>query len=79
LSTERRYATKTLPTGILHGVADTMHGDASGLERTGAITVGLCSTAAGYVAGSLRRKKKKRPADGERDAAGADPAHPQVG
>jgi glycosyltransferase involved in cell wall biosynthesis len=77
LSTERRYATKTLPTGILHGVTDTMHGDASGLERTGAITVGLCSTAAGYVAGSLRRKKKRRPVAGERDAAGADPAHPQ--
>ena len=76
LSTERRYATRTLPSGIVHGVADTMHGDASGLERTGAITVGLCSTAAGYVAGSLRRKKKRRPADGGLDAAGGDPVHP---
>ena len=57
LSSERRYATRTLPTGIVHGVADTMHGDAAGLERAGAITLGLCSTAAGYVAGSLRNRR----------------------
>ena len=76
LSTERRYATRTLPSGIVHGVADTMHGDVSGLERTGAITVGLCSTVAGYVAGSLRRQRKRRPADGGLDAAGGDPVHP---
>jgi glucosyl-dolichyl phosphate glucuronosyltransferase len=75
LSTERRYATRTLPTGIVQGVTDVMHGDASGLERTGAITVGLCSTAAGYVAGSLRRTKKRAPDDGEREAAGADQVH----
>ena len=72
LSTERRYATRTLPSGIVHGVTDMMHGDASGLERAGAITVGLCSTAAGYVAGSFRRTRKGAPADGERDAADVD-------
>jgi GT2 family glycosyltransferase len=61
LSSERRYATRTLPTGVVQGVADAMHGDVSALGRAGAITVGLCSTAAGYVAGSLRRTRKRAP------------------
>jgi glucosyl-dolichyl phosphate glucuronosyltransferase len=72
LSTERRYVTTTLATGIVQGVTDMMHGDASGLVRAGAITVGLCSTAAGYVAGSFGRARKRAPGNGEQDAARAN-------
>jgi glycosyltransferase involved in cell wall biosynthesis len=75
LATERRYVARTLPSGIVHGVTDLMHGDASGLERAGAITAGLCSTAAGYVAGSLRRTRNGAAPDAELDAASVDEVH----
>ena len=42
----------------MQGVTAVMHGDASGLERAGAITVGLCSTAAGYVTGSFAENEE---------------------
>ncbi len=51
LSSERRYTTKTLPSGVARGVADFGRGDVSGLARAGAITAGLGSTVAGYGAG----------------------------
>ena len=55
------------PVASCTALADMIHGDSSGLERAGAITAGLCSTAAGYVAGSLRRAKRDT-----RDAARSD-------
>ncbi|CAN5556099.1 glycosyltransferase family 2 protein [soil metagenome] len=54
LSTERRYVRRVLPAGAIRGIADTVRrGDASGLQRTGAIFSGLFLTALGYAAGRL--------------------------
>jgi glucosyl-dolichyl phosphate glucuronosyltransferase len=55
LSSERQYATRTLPKGVARGVADLLRGDLGGLGRAGAIVVGLCATTAGYLVGSVRR------------------------
>jgi GT2 family glycosyltransferase len=53
LSVERAYALRTLPTGVVRGLADTLRGDASGVLRSGAIIAGLAITAAGYLRGRL--------------------------
>ncbi|HTU75316.1 MAG TPA: glycosyltransferase family 2 protein [Trebonia sp.] len=57
LSAERGYATRVLPRGVARGIADSLHGDLSGLGRAGAIVAGLSVTAAGYVAGRMRRAR----------------------
>lgn len=49
LSTERAYTTRTLPLGVLRGVADLFRGDVAGLGRASAIVTGLSATAAGYL------------------------------
>lgn len=54
LSSERRYTASVLPRGVVRGLADTLHGDASGLGRAGAIVAGLATVTAGYGAGVLR-------------------------
>jgi glycosyltransferase involved in cell wall biosynthesis len=59
LSTERRYTTKTLPSGVARGLADLGRGDVSGLGRAGAIATGLFSTVAGYVAGSVTKRVRR--------------------
>lgn len=56
LASERRYTTRTLPAGVIRGVADAVRGDASGLGRAGAIVAGLAATAAGYAAGAASRR-----------------------
>ncbi|MGE5602496.1 MAG: glycosyltransferase family 2 protein, partial [Nitrososphaerales archaeon] len=54
LASERQYATRTLPAGVLHGVTDALvHGHVAGLGRAAAILAGLAITAAGYVRGRL--------------------------
>ena len=55
LSSERTYATRTLPLGVLRGLRDALRGDAGGLGRAAAITGGLLVTAAGYLRGMLAR------------------------
>lgn len=55
LSSERHYATRTLPKGVVRGVADALRGDLGGLGRAGAIVIGLGATTAGYLVGSVRR------------------------
>jgi glucosyl-dolichyl phosphate glucuronosyltransferase len=57
LSAERRYVSRTLPLGIVYGVKDMVHGNPSGLRRSGAILTGLAATVAGFAAGSLRRTR----------------------
>ncbi|QMU71969.1 glycosyltransferase family 2 protein [Streptacidiphilus sp. P02-A3a] len=52
LSSERYYASRTLPAGILRGLAETLRGDVAGLARAAAITSGGLITAVGYVLGS---------------------------
>ncbi|ANW62708.1 family 2 glycosyl transferase [Mycobacterium sp. djl-10] len=54
LATERSYTARTLTRGMLRGVGDALHGDRAGIERSGAISVGLLSAAAGYVRGARR-------------------------
>lgn len=56
LSAERRYATRTLPGGVARGLADLVRGRPAGIARAAAIVVGLAETAAGYLAGTLRRR-----------------------
>lgn len=52
-SSERRYALRTLPRGVLAGVVAALRGDATGLLRAAAIVAALATTTAGYVRGRL--------------------------
>lgn len=54
LSSERSYATRTLPRGVARGLWAAIRGDLWGAPRAGAIIVGLAATAAGYLVGSRR-------------------------
>ncbi len=55
LSSERSYTMRTLPLGVLRGIADSIfHADPSGLMRASAIIAGLSCTVAGYVVGSFK-------------------------
>ena len=51
LATERSYTLRTLPQGVVRGIADALRGDGAGLLRAGAIVAGLLITAGGYVVG----------------------------
>jgi GT2 family glycosyltransferase len=54
LATERAYALRTLPRGVLRGVVDTVTlRDLGGALRGLAIIAGLLVTASGYIVGSL--------------------------
>lgn len=54
LQAERSYSTRTLPRGVLQGLADAcLHGDLSGLGRAGAILAGFAMTTTGYALGRL--------------------------
>lgn len=56
LASERTYAFKTLPRGVMHGVTDALfHHDLTGLLRAGAIVVGLAVTTTGYLIGTIAR------------------------
>jgi GT2 family glycosyltransferase len=56
LASERTYTFRTLPRGVIRGVADTfLRRDPAGLARAGAIIAGLLITTAGYVAGTVSR------------------------
>jgi glycosyltransferase involved in cell wall biosynthesis len=59
LSAERAYVTRTLPLGVLKGIADLFRGRPAGLGRAGAIIAGVSVTAAGYVAGKLNQVTAK--------------------
>jgi glucosyl-dolichyl phosphate glucuronosyltransferase len=62
LATERRYTTQVLPSGVVHGLADALHGDRAGLGRAGAIVAGVTATATGYAAGSVQQRRLRRAA-----------------
>jgi len=56
LSSERTYTLKILPLGIARGIADCfIRRDLTGLQRAGAILVGLATTTIGYIIGALSR------------------------
>lgn len=54
LSSESVYTLKMLPSGVARGLTDCfLRHDLTGLQRAGAILVGLATTTAGYVMGTL--------------------------
>lgn len=57
LASERTYATRTLPLGVVRGVRDALRGDLHGLRRAGAIVAGLAITTAGFVRGTVARRR----------------------
>jgi glycosyltransferase involved in cell wall biosynthesis len=60
LSSEGRYTTRTLPSGVVGALADLVEGDGSGAGRAGAIVSGLAVTMAGYAVGSAQRLAGRR-------------------
>lgn len=52
LASERRYSTRTLPSGVYGGLRDGLGGDLAGFKRAAAIVAGLLVTVAGYLRGS---------------------------
>jgi glycosyltransferase involved in cell wall biosynthesis len=59
LSSERAYVTRTLPLGVLRGIADVFRGRPGGLGRAGVIVAGVSVTAAGYLAGRVNEVTAK--------------------
>ena len=57
LASERTYATRTLPAGVLRGVGEALRGDLGGLRRAAAIIAGLAITTAGFVRGTIARRR----------------------
>lgn len=55
LQSERRYTFRTLPMGVLSGVAGLARGRLAGLKRAAAIVLGLGITTLGYLAGKIKR------------------------
>lgn len=54
LASERTYTLRTLPRGVVRGLGDALlRGDRSGLERAGAIILGLTMTGLGYLGGRI--------------------------
>jgi GT2 family glycosyltransferase len=51
LASERRYTARVLPTAVLRGVRDAIHGDLYGMARAFVVATGLAITAVGYLAG----------------------------
>lgn len=54
LASERGYATRTLPAGVIKGLGNALRGDLWSAARAFAIIAGLSVTTAGYVIGSLK-------------------------
>jgi glycosyltransferase involved in cell wall biosynthesis len=52
LASERAYALRTLPVGVLRGLRDVLRGDLSGLRRAAVIVAGLTITTAGFARGT---------------------------
>jgi glycosyltransferase involved in cell wall biosynthesis len=60
LSAERAYVTRTLPLGVVRGVADLFRGRPEGIGRAGAIIAGFSVTGIGYLGAKLGRLSAKR-------------------
>jgi glycosyltransferase involved in cell wall biosynthesis len=61
LASERSYALRTLPDGVLRGLGDTVtKRDLGGVLRSGAIVLGLVVTTAGYLAGRALQLVERR-------------------
>lgn len=51
LASERTYAARVLPAGVVRGLRDFLQGEPAGLTRAGGIVTALAVTAAGYLCG----------------------------
>ena len=60
-SSERSYAMRTLPAGFRRGLGDTLHGDPSGLARSGAITAAFSMAVAGYFWYQVQSVRTRKP------------------
>ena len=80
LASERTYALQTLPSAILHDVADTFDKRSlNGLRQAGAIVLGLLFTGTGYIAGSLTLSAGNLIQRLDRRAAASQPQTPRLG
>ncbi|MDX3240769.1 glycosyltransferase family 2 protein [Streptomyces sp. ME18-1-4] len=57
LETERRYATRVLPAGVVRGLRDLLLARPGGARRAGAIVAGVLHAAGGYLVGSMRARR----------------------
>ncbi|MFE4667773.1 glycosyltransferase [Streptomyces sp. NPDC056716] len=58
LESERRYATRVLPTGVARALRDAVLARPGGAGRAGAIVAGVAVAAGGYVVGSVRARRE---------------------
>jgi cellulose synthase/poly-beta-1,6-N-acetylglucosamine synthase-like glycosyltransferase len=59
LSSERRHLLAVLPRGVARGIRDLLGGDRDGALRSGAIVIGLLSSAVGYLAASISEVRRR--------------------
>ncbi|MEU5043004.1 glycosyltransferase [Streptomyces griseorubiginosus] len=57
LESERRYATRVLPAGVVRGLRDAALARPGGAGRAGAIVAGVLTAAGGYVVGTVRARR----------------------
>ncbi|MFF7054318.1 glycosyltransferase [Streptomyces griseorubiginosus] len=57
LESERRYATRVLPSGVMRGLRDAALARPGGAGRAGAIVAGVLTAAGGYVVGTVRARR----------------------
>ncbi|MGX1371138.1 glycosyltransferase involved in cell wall biosynthesis [Streptomyces canus] len=57
LESERRYATRVLPAGVVRGLRDAALARPGGAGRAGAIVAGVLTAAGGYAVGTLRSRR----------------------
>jgi glycosyltransferase involved in cell wall biosynthesis len=57
LSAERGYVLRVLPGAVMRGLFAPLQGDLSGLQRAGAVVIGLLLTSLGYVVGTFASKQ----------------------
>jgi GT2 family glycosyltransferase len=69
LAAERVYVRRTLPAGVLRGLAEAARGDPWGVVRAGAIVAGLTLTTLGYLGGWVGIANSRRRRHHEPDAS----------
>ncbi|MFJ1810620.1 MULTISPECIES: glycosyltransferase family 2 protein [unclassified Streptomyces] len=57
LESERRYATRVLPAGVVRGLRDQLLARPGGARRAAAIVAGVLTATGGYVVGSMRARR----------------------
>jgi hypothetical protein len=60
LSAERIYLSVVLPRGVLNGLRASLRGDGQGFLRAAAIAIGVLSSGAGFLVGTIMRAKDGR-------------------